>query len=120
MTASKTVMYFGFYLYLTAAQLLFAPNMLLGMLGVPHTNEPWIRIVGVLVGCLGVYYHLMGRAGFELFARVTVFVRLGVLASFVLLWLAHIAPPQLIVFGVIDALAAGWTFSALKKTAQIA
>jgi hypothetical protein len=116
MNAPKTIVYFSFYLFLVAALLLFAPNLLFGVLGIPETNEPWIRVVGILVVCLAVYYHVMGKAGSELFAKTSVFVRVGVLLGFIVLWLAGIAPVQLVPFGIVDALAALWTWSALSKS----
>ena len=115
MTAPKTVQYFGYYLYVVALTLIFVPNLLLNTLQVPETHEVWIHVVGILVACLAVYYHRMGADGSEAFARTSVYVRFFVLASFIALWLTGIGPWQLIIFGVIDALAALWTFGKLKK-----
>ena len=44
--AAKSVYYFGFYLYLVGATLIFIPNFLLKTMGIPETNEVWIRVVG--------------------------------------------------------------------------
>jgi hypothetical protein len=115
MTAPKTVQFFGYYLYVVAATLVFAPNMMLNVLQVPETNEAWIRVVGILVACLAVYYHRMGAAGSEEFAVTSTYVRLFVLVAFAALWAAGIGPWQLIIFGAVDALAAMWTMSCLKK-----
>lgn len=115
MTAPKTVQYFGYYLVLVSATLIFAPNMLLSMLQIEETREPWIRIVGILVACLSVYYIRMGKSGNDDFAETSVYVRLSVLVSFVILAVMAIAPWQLVGFGVVDALAALWTRSKLAK-----
>lgn len=115
MTAPKTVQYFGYYLYIVAATLVFVPNLLLSTLQVPETNEAWIRVVGILVACLAVYYHRMGQAGSEEFAVTSVYVRIFVLVSFIALWGAGIGPWQLIIFGVVDAVAALWTMSKLRR-----
>jgi hypothetical protein len=115
MTAPKTVQYFGYYLYIVAATLVFAPNFMLNTLQVPETTEAWIRVVGILVACLAVYYHRMGAAGSEEFAVTSTYVRIFVLVAFAALWAAGIGPWQLIIFGVVDTLAAVWTMSCLKK-----
>ena len=115
MTAPKTVQYFGYYLYIVAATLVFAPNLLLNTLQVAETQEAWIRVVGILVACLAVYYHRMGASGSEEFAVTSVYVRIFVLVSFIALWAAGIGAFQLIGFGVVDVLAAFWTMSKLKK-----
>jgi hypothetical protein len=39
MTAAKTVLYFGFYLYATGLTLLVAPNFLLATFQMPATEE---------------------------------------------------------------------------------
>jgi hypothetical protein len=115
MTAPKTVQYFGYYLYIVAATIVFVPNLLANILLIPETNEPWIRVVGILVACLAVYYHRMGQAGSEEFAVTSVYVRIFVLVSFIALWGVGIGPWQLIIFGVVDAVAALWTMSKLKR-----
>ena len=117
MTASKTVQYFGYYLYLVAITLILAPNLLLTTMQIAETQEAWIRVTGILVACLAVYYHRMGAAGSEEFALTTVYVRIFVLVAFVALWLAHIGPVQLIAFGIVDVIAAFWTMSKLKRAA---
>ena len=55
--AAKSVYYFAFYLYLTGITLIFIPNVFLSTLGLPETNEVWIRVVGILALAIGFYYH---------------------------------------------------------------
>ena len=55
--AAKSLYYFGLYLYLAGATLIFIPNVFLSILGLPETNEAWIRIVGILTLVIGFYYH---------------------------------------------------------------
>ena len=44
--ASKSIYYFGLYLYVVGLTLIFVPNLLLSTLQMPETQEVWIRIVG--------------------------------------------------------------------------
>jgi hypothetical protein len=113
--AAKSVYYFGFYLYLVGLTLIFFPNFLLGLVQIPATNEVWIRIVGVLVFCLGYYYHRNGEANDLQFCRTTVPTRCFVFVCFVTFVLRGYVSPMLIGFGVIDLLGAAWTWSALRK-----
>jgi hypothetical protein len=32
------------------------PNLLLRLVGIPATDEPWIRVLGLVAASLGVYY----------------------------------------------------------------
>jgi hypothetical protein len=114
MTAAKTVQYFSYYLFALAAILVFIPNIMLSVFQIPETNEVWIRVVGVLVVCIAVYYYSMSAMNSIPFLRLTVWVRLWVFAAFLGLWVAGIGPVQLILFGAVDALAAFWTLKYLR------
>jgi hypothetical protein len=115
--AAKSVCYFGFYLYVTGLSLIFAPNMLLGLLQIPETNEVWIRVVGVLVFCIGYYYHRAGAGNIQAFLQHTIPTRVIVFLSFTAFVLLKFAPPVLIIFGAADLAGAVWTWFALKKDA---
>ena len=61
------------------------------MFGFPSTNEPWIRVAGVLAFVLGYYYMQCGQAEVRRFFELTVPARLAVVtffAAFVILGLA--------------------------------
>lgn len=112
--AARSVFIFGVYLAGTAVALILTPNTLLGLLRVAPTNEPWIHVLGVVVLSLAAYYITAARAESVAFFRASVWVRLMVLVGFTGLAAAAIAPPTLIGFGVVDALGALWTWSALR------
>ena len=115
MTASKTVLYFGFYLYVTGITLLVAPNFLLSTFQLPTTEEVWIRVVGVLVTAIGFYYHQIGSKNITAMVPFTVVTRTFVFLSFTVFVLLKFVSPALMLFGVVDLLGAGWTWMALKK-----
>jgi hypothetical protein len=115
MQPSKTVLYFGFYLYATGLILLVAPNFLLATFQMPTTEEVWIRVVGVLVTAIAFYYQQIGSRNIEAMIPLTVVARIFVFLSFVAFVFLKYAPAMLLVFGVVDLLGALWTFMALKK-----
>jgi hypothetical protein len=115
MTAAKTVLYFGFYLYAVGLTLLVAPNLLLSTFQMPSTEEVWIRVVGVLVTAIGFYYHQMGSKNIMPMLPLTVIARVFVFLSFVVFVVLKFVSPMLIVFGVVDLAGAAWTWMALKK-----
>lgn len=114
-SAAKSVCYFGYYLYLTGLTLMTVPNFLLTTLQLPETNEVWIRVVGVLVFCLGYYYHQSGKENNHTFFKNTIPTRVFVFLSFCTFALLHFVSPMLIGFGVVDLIGAIWTWTALKK-----
>jgi hypothetical protein len=113
--AAKSVYYFSFYLFITGLTLIFIPNVFLSTLQLPETNEIWIRVVGVLVICIGYYYFRMSAAGNAMFLKFTVQARIFVFICFAAFVLLKLAPTILIAFGGFDLLCAAWTWSALKK-----
>ncbi|HEV2706782.1 MAG TPA: hypothetical protein VGV59_12715 [Pyrinomonadaceae bacterium] len=115
--AAKSLLVFGIYLCGLGLTLLLIPNLLLQAFGVPPTNEVWIRINGMLVICLSFYYVLAARSELTSFIRWTVWARLAVMVYFVAFVLLVSAPKALLLFGLIDVLAAIWTWLTLKKDA---
>jgi hypothetical protein len=77
--AATSVFVFGIYLAAVGAIFLVAPNLLLGVLGFPPTNEVWIRVAGVLVLILAYYFIQSARRGTTGFFRWTVHVRFTVI-----------------------------------------
>jgi hypothetical protein len=119
MTRSATsVFVFAMYLVAVGVVLVVVPNLLLRVLGMAETDEVWIRVVGGLVLVLAYYYSQAARKGLEDFFRLTVVARTAVLLFFIALVLAGLAPPVLILFGVIDFVAAMWTAVALRSEAS--
>lgn len=117
--AARSVQIFALYIACVGAALLIAPNTLLDAFGIPPTNEVWIRVVGMLAGVLSVYYGCAARAEAREFFAWTVPVRLAVPFFFGAFVLWCDAPPALLIFGAADALAALWTWAALRDQPKL-
>ncbi len=117
--SAKTVYYFSFYLLLTGVNLLVAPNLLLETFGMPPTDEVWIRVVGMLVFLIGVYYMAAAKLGMHAWFKVTVFTRIAVPLFFVAFVMMGWAGPSLLLFGGIDLAGSIWTYFALKKEGKM-
>lgn len=113
--AARSIVVFGTYVVLVGAGLVIAPNAVIGPLGFPTAQEPWIRVLGVVVMVLGLYYVQAGRENTPAFFRWTVWGRCLVLVGFAGLVGVGQAPAPLILFGVIDALGGLWTFLAMRR-----
>jgi hypothetical protein len=112
---ARSVFYFGIYLFITGLTLIFIPNVLLGMLQMPETDDVWIRVVGVLAFCLGFYYYQMAKANMLPFFKATIVARVLVFAAFTSFVLLKYVSPMLIIFGAIDLLGAIWTWISMPK-----
>jgi protein-S-isoprenylcysteine O-methyltransferase Ste14 len=113
--ASRSIHVFGNYLVLLGVVLLVAPNPLLQLFGLPTTTEVWIRVVGMLVAFLGIYYRTAAAANLTPFYVATVLLRSSVPLFFLAFVLAGWVGWPLLLFGLIDAAGAIWTWSALRQ-----
>jgi hypothetical protein len=103
------------YALITALQLIFVPNMLLGMFGFEPTSEVWIKILGVvLIAFVLVYYGVIQYGNTDLI-RITIYSRLVIVVGLVLLVATGQAATPLILFAGIDLATAIWTWFELKK-----
>lgn len=114
-SASKSIYYFGFYLAILSVSLMTYPNTLLEMFQLSPTNEVWIRVLGAVVLDIAILYVFMAPTNNVLFMTLTVYVRMSILLWFILFVVLDIAPIRLILFGLVDAAGAGWTYFALRK-----
>jgi hypothetical protein len=114
--AARSILIFGVYIVVVGVLLSTAPHVLLGPLGFPDPQEPWIRVLGVVVIVLGSYYVQAARQEVTSFFRWTIRGRIGILAGFSLLVVAGQVAPALILFGVVDAAGAAWTALELRAS----
>lgn len=113
--ASKSLYYFGFYLLALGITLIASPNLILSLFQIQETTEVWIRVLGTVVSAIGLYYVFMASSNNALFLILSVYVRATILLWFVIFVVLDWAPPQLILFGLVDVAGAAWTYMALKK-----
>lgn len=107
---------FGIYLVVLSLILLLVPNFLLGMFFLPKTAEVWIRVVGMLLLYLGYYDIQAARSEMTDFFRWSVYVRSTPILFFIAFVILGLVNWQLILFGVVDLLAAIWTGMALRSS----
>ena len=114
--AAKSVFVFGIYLIFIGLGFLLVPNTVLGLFGFPMTTGPWIQVVAMLLLILAYYYIQSARSELTSFFRFTVHGRASVILFFIAFVVLGLAPPILIMFGVVDLVAAIWTALALRST----
>jgi len=121
MTAAvRSLKVFAVYLGILGVVLVFAPNLLLRAFGLASTSEVWIRVVGMLVLFLAVYYWTAAGLQMTGFFRATVLCRLTVPVFFIAYIAGGWAPWPLLLFGVIDLAGALWTWWGLGRPAETA
>lgn len=113
--AGKSSFVYGIYALLLGGVLLLKPYSVLGEYGMPGGCEPWIRILGMFVFVLGVYYVGAARKEMDEYFELSVFGRYSVMVFMSIFVLLGFVPRVLIILGVIDMFAATWTLIALRS-----
>jgi hypothetical protein len=113
--AAKSILVFAAYIILLGAVLVIAPNPLLVQFGFAPTDEVWIRIVGMLLLCVGYYYASAARREVASFFQATVHGRAFVVACLIGFVLLGLAPLPLLVLAAIDFGGLTWTALALRE-----
>lgn len=117
--AAQSVFIYGLYLVVLGGVLILRPNGLLCLFRFQATQEIWIRVVGLLVVCLGSYYLLATRREFPGFFQWTVVERTFTFLCFLVFVLTRLAPPPLALFGLADLLGGLWTAVALRRSSAV-
>jgi hypothetical protein len=114
-SAGLSLFVYGIYMALSGFGFALIPNTALGVFGMPSTEEPWLRILGVLMVAVGYYYIQTGQKDIRSFFPWTVQARVGVFVIFVVFYFLNWAPATLLIFGAVDLLGSIWTFFALRS-----
>ncbi|HKQ96624.1 MAG TPA: hypothetical protein VJV75_01990 [Candidatus Polarisedimenticolia bacterium] len=112
--AAWSVVFFGYYLVMLGLGLVFVPNLMLRCFLQPPTNEPWLRVLGIVATVLGCYYVAAGWGTAMVFIRATIWGRAVGAASFSLLVVLGIAPKFILVMAAVDAAGAFYTWYLLR------
>jgi hypothetical protein len=110
-----TIKVFGICLLVLGVVLAISPNSLLTLFGMPETTEVWIRVVGLLVFNIGIYYWYAAKCEAESFFQASVYTRSLVIIAFALFAVLNLVRPALIIFGLVDLLGGAWTYLTLRK-----
>ena len=113
--SAKSVLIFGIYLAVIGLILLIVPNALITPFGIEPTNEVWIRLSGILLMALAVYYTLGAKHEIVVIMKATDFIRLTIIFFFTAFALFKLVSPNIIIFSAIDFLGGVWTLLMLKN-----
>ena len=111
--AARTMYVFSAYLLAIGVSLSVLPNTLLSLVGLPETDEVWIRILGVVSMLLALYYFDAVRNNTRSFFAASIMGRGFSTAALVVFW-ATGQPWQLLIFAVIELAGAIWTYTVMR------
>lgn len=113
--SAKSVLIYGIYLAINGLMLLLIPNVLTSSLGIEPTNEVWIRLSGILLMAIAVYYIIGAKYEIIVILKATAFIRVSIILFFTAFVLLDLVSPNIIIISLIDFLGGFWTFVMLTK-----
>ena len=116
---ARSLFIFGIYMLVLGTTNVLVPNSLLSFFHQPATQEVWIRVVGMLIIFLGIYDIVAARSELLPIIIWTIPVRISVIVFFAVFVFAELAPPILLLFGVIDLAGAIWTWIEFRKETKL-
>jgi len=120
--AARTVEVFGWLILIEGPMFLLFPNFVASMLHLPPLAEQgpsYFRLVGVLVGGLGMLYVVSGRLNAEGFVFASLLDRPLVPPLMAVLWYFGIVPgPLALAFAVQDFASFLWTLHAWRSESR--
>ncbi|MBH5316511.1 hypothetical protein I6N90_01660 [Paenibacillus sp. GSMTC-2017] len=115
---SKLMFYYGLYIIILGASLLFTPKVVQPILQFNDDSTVWIQFFGMILLCIGFYYVRSGLDNNVHFAKSTVFGRIFVCIVAIVLTIKYELPINFIVIGVLDFLSAVVTMYLLPKSIE--
>jgi hypothetical protein len=118
--AARSSLAYGIYGVLSGAALLVKPNFALRLYGTPPDCQGWVRMLGMFLFVLGIYYIVAARREMVEYFELSVFGRFSVTVFMTIFVLLGFVPRIGILLGVIDLFFGTWTLIALQRnsTAQ--
>jgi hypothetical protein len=116
-----SIVVYSIYLGTGGLGMAFIPNVMLHLLGLPPTNEVWVRLFGFLAivlgakGLNGAHLKLLPVMQFDVYTRVCFSLFLTTLI------VLGLCPRIMFIFAAIDFAAAVWTYLSIRadKRAQV-
>jgi hypothetical protein len=112
---ARSIFIYAIYVFGLGATLLLAPNIPLPIFGLPQATEVWIRVAGMTVIFLSIFYFVAARNEYRQIFVASVPIRFSVPIFFAAFVIAGYATWNLILFTPLDIAFAVWTWLELRR-----
>jgi hypothetical protein len=113
--AAKSSLAYGVYGVASGGMLLVKPYFVLGLYGMSPGCEGWVRMIGMFLFVLGIYYVVAARKEMVEYFELSVFGRFSVMVFMTIFVLLGFVPRISILLGIIDLVFGTWTLVALRS-----
>ena len=117
--AARSITIYAIYVLALGATLLLVPNLPLPIVGLPQATEVWIRVCGMTVIFLGIFYLLAAKNEVRDIFVASVVIRFAVVGFFAAFAAAGYTSWNILLLTPLDVLFALWTLSELRRTPAV-
>lgn len=114
--ASRSLLVYSIYTLGLGLTLLLVPNIPLPLFGLPEAKDVWIRVAGMTVIFLSIFYFIAARHDFKAFFVASVWFRFAVVGFFAAFAAAGFTSWNILLFTPLDVLFALWTLIELRRS----
>jgi hypothetical protein len=114
--AARSILVYSIYVFGLGATLLLIPNVPLPIFGLPEAKDVWIRVAGMTVIFLSIFYSIAARNEYRATFVASVPIRFAVVGFFAAFAATGLTSWNILLFTPLDVLFAIWTWWALRQS----
>jgi len=114
---ARSLFVYSIYVFFLGLTLLLFPNVPLPIVGLPEAHEVWIRVAGMTVIYLSIYFYIAARNDYRQIIVASIPIRFAVVAFFAAFAAAGFVSWNILLLTPLDVLFAIWTWTTLRKAA---
>jgi hypothetical protein len=119
-STARSIFIYGIYVLGLGATLMLIPNVPLPIFGLPQAAEVWIRVAGMTVIFLGIFYLVAARNEYRAIFVASVPIRFAVPFIFGAFAAAGYTAWNIVLLTPFDVLFAIWTLASLRMSMSTA
>ncbi len=114
-SAARSILVYSIYVLGLGAALVLLPNIPLPIFGLAQANEVWIRVAGMTVIFLGIFYVVAARNEYREIFVASVFIRVAIVGFFAAFAAAGFTSWNILLLTPLDVVFALWTTVELRR-----
>lgn len=114
--AARSIFVYAIYVFGLGGVLMLAPNIPLPIFGLPEASEVWIRVAGMTVIFLGIFYLISALNEYREIFVASVWIRYAVPVIFAAFAIAGFTSWNILLLTPFDVIFATWTLVALRRS----
>ncbi len=115
-SAARSIFVYAIYVFGLGGVLMLAPNLPLPIVGLPEATEVWIRVAGMTVIFLGIFYLVAALNEYREIFVASVGIRYAVPIVFAAFAAAGLVAWNILLLTPLDVIFATWTLVALRRS----